>query len=194
MRPARLRALSTPNEHLGDEALLLATARGDQEAFAELYDDWAGLVFGVVRRVVRDPAQSEEVAQEVFAEIWRNAPRFDPRRGAARTWMMTMAHRRAVDRVRSEQAARDRVDRVGTRDHTPDYDQVSEQVEGNLEREQVRAALASLTELQREAVELAYYSGYTYREVAELLDTPLGTIKTRIRDGLIRLRDVMGVG
>jgi RNA polymerase sigma-70 factor, ECF subfamily len=127
-------------------------------------------------------------------EVWRTATRFDPSRGSARTWILTIAHRRAIDRVRSEQAARDRLQKVAQRDHQRDFDEVSERVEVRLEQEQVRAALGTLTDLQREAVELAYYQGYTYREVSELLDTPLGTIKTRMRDGLIRLRDALGVG
>jgi RNA polymerase sigma-70 factor (ECF subfamily) len=173
--------------------LLLQVARGDEAAFERLYDRMAGTVFGVVRRVVRDPAQSEEVAQEVLVEVWRTATRFDPGRGTALTWVLTMAHRRAVDRVRSAQAAADRDERVGELARTPAYDEVAEVVETRLEQEQVRRALGTLTDLQREAVTLAYYGGYTYREVAVLLDVPLGTVKTRLRDGLIRLRDTLGV-
>jgi RNA polymerase sigma-70 factor, ECF subfamily len=175
------------------EDLLHAIALGDQTAFAALYDRLAPLVYGVIRRVLRDPSQSEEVAQEVFVEIWKTATRFDQTRGSAQTWVLTMAHRRAVDRVRSEQASRNRNDRVGQRDQSPAFDEVAEQVATNLEQTEVREALDALTDLQREAVELAYYKGYTYREVAEILDAPLGTIKTRMRDGLIRLRDAMGV-
>ena len=143
--------------------------------------------------MIRDPAHSEEVTQEILVEVWRTATRFDPDRGSARTWILTMAHRRAIDRVRSEQSSRDRTERVGHRDRGLAFDEVAEAVEVSLEHEQVRQALGMLTDLQREAVELAYYQGYTYREVSELLDTPLGTIKTRMRDGLIRLRDGMGV-
>jgi RNA polymerase sigma-70 factor (ECF subfamily) len=150
-------------------------------------------VFGVIRRVLRDPAQSEEVAQEVLVEVWRTASRFDPDKGSASTWVLTMAHRRAIDRVRSAQAATDREERVALRDHVPAFDQVAEQVESRLEQEQVRRCLSNLTDLQRESVTLAYYGGYTYREVGELLEVPLGTVKTRLRDGLIRLRDCMGV-
>jgi RNA polymerase sigma-70 factor (ECF subfamily) len=176
-----------------DEELLSAVARGDQAAFSELYDRVAGQVYGVIRRVLRDPAQSEEVAQEVLVEVWRTANRFDPDRGSATTWIMVMAHRRAIDRVRSEQASRDRDERIGHRERLRPFDEVSEEVETRFEHQQVRAALDHLTDLQREAVELAYYGGHTYREVAELLDAPLGTVKTRLRDGLIRLRDAMGV-
>ena len=178
---------------VGDDELLLAVARGDQAAFAALYDSVGPLVHGVVRRVVRDPAQSEEVTQEVMVEVWRTAVRFDPDRGSARTWILTMAHRRAIDRVRSEQASRNRTQRVADQQHARDFDEVSERVELGFEHEQVRTALSTLTELQRQAVELAYYQGYTYREVADLLGTPLGTVKTRMRDGLIRLRDALGV-
>ena len=191
LRPWRGRAEPQQGDSL--EAVLAQVARGDEAAFERLYDRVAGMVFGVIRRVVRDPAQSEEVAQEVLVEVWRTATRFDPDRGAALTWLLTMAHRRAVDRVRSAQAATDRDERVGELERTPAYDEVAEIVEAKLEQEQVRRALSTLTDLQREAVTLAYYGGYTYREVAELLDLPLGTVKTRLRDGLIRLRDTLGV-
>jgi RNA polymerase sigma-70 factor, ECF subfamily len=175
------------------DTLLERVARGDRIAFAQLYDRVSGALYGLIRQVLRDPAQSEEVTQEVLLEIWRTAPRFDANRGSAKAWMMTMAHRRAVDRVRSEQASRDRDDKVGARETQRDFDVVAEAVETRLEQQQVRRALDQLTDLQREAVELAYYGGHTYREVAELLDTPLGTVKTRLRDGLIRLRDTLGV-
>lgn len=195
MEPDRRGLTSVPSDGdvVTDEDLLVAVAHGDQDAFARLYDRLGGLVYGVIKRVVRDPSQSEEVAQEVLVEVWRTATRFDPARGTAQTWVLTMAHRRAIDRVRSEQSSRDRTERIGRRDNRREYDEVAEEVETRFEHTQVREALTALTDLQREAVELAYYRGYTYREVAEMLDTPLGTIKTRMRDGLIRLRDAMGV-
>jgi RNA polymerase sigma-70 factor (ECF subfamily) len=143
--------------------------------------------------VLRDPAQAEEVTQEVFLEIWRTATRFDPTRGKAMTWVMTMAHARAVDRVRASQASTDRDVKVGQRNYDTAYDQVSEAVESRFEQVQVRRCLGGLTDLQRESVTLAYYGGYTYNQVAELLSVPLGTVKTRLRDGLIRMRDCMGV-
>jgi RNA polymerase sigma-70 factor (ECF subfamily) len=175
------------------EDLLAAVARGDRDAFEEVYTRISGPVYGLVRRVLRDPAQSEEVTQEVLLGAWRSATRFDEKQGSALAWVMTMAHRRAVDRVRSEQATSDRHDRLGRRDIEPAYDEVVEAVETRLEREAVRRCLDSLTDLQRESVGLAYYGGYSYREVAELLEVPLGTVKTRMRDGLIRLRDCLGV-
>lgn len=195
-RPSNIRALpgaQQPAHTWSEDELLIAVSRGDETSFSLLYDRMAALVHGVVRKVLRDPAQSEEVAQEVFVEVWRTATRFESERGSVKTWVLTMAHRRAIDRVRSEQASRDRTERVGHRDRVRPFDQVSEDVETRFEHQQVRTALDQLTDLQREAVELAFYGGYTYREVAELLDVPLGTIKTRMRDGLIRLRDAMGV-
>ena len=175
------------------EDLLVAVAKGDEAAFVGLYDIVAGPVFGVVKRIVRDPAQSEEVTQEVLVELWRTAARFSPAKGNALTWTLTIAHRRAVDRVRSAEAAARREDRFAATSEERDYDAVAETVTARLEREQVRRCLSALTELQRESVVLAYYGGRTYPEVAELLATPLATVKTRMRDGLIRLRDCLGV-
>nr|WP_240489939.1 ECF RNA polymerase sigma factor SigK [Actinomadura atramentaria] len=171
--------------------MLARVARGDDAAFALLYDAVSAPVYGLVLRVVRDPAQAEEVAQEVMVEVWRTAARHDAGRGGALTWIMTLAHRRAVDRVRSAQAAADRETRAH-RPAAPAFDEVGEEVEGRLERERVRRCLGGLTELQRESVTLAYYGGHTYREVAELLGAPLGTVKTRMRDGLVRMRDCLG--
>jgi RNA polymerase sigma-70 factor, ECF subfamily len=192
---AHLRRAARPGdaETADLEGLLERVSRGETAAFEELYERVAGSVFGIIRRVLRDPAQSEEVAQEVLVEIWRSASRFDPARGTATTWIHTMAHRRAIDRVRSAQASHDREQRVAVRDHQPAYDVVAEAVVTRLEQQQVRQCLESLTDLQRESVTLAYYGGYSYSEVAGLLDAPLGTVKTRMRDGLIRLRDCLGV-
>ncbi|WP_329457224.1 sigma-70 family RNA polymerase sigma factor [Streptomyces sp. NBC_01497] len=175
------------------EELLGLVARGDQEAFSRVYDMVCGPVLGLVRSVLRDPAQSEEVAQEVLLEVWRMAARYRHDKGSGMTWVLTLAHRRAVDRVRSAQAASDREQKAALLDRTPSFDEVTEQVEARLEREQVRRCLRTLTELQRQSVTLAYYQGLLYREVAELLSVPLGTVKTRLRDGLIRLRDCLGV-
>ena len=173
--------------------LLRKVARGDEKAFTALYEILAPRVFGLARRVLRDPAQAEEVAQEALVEVWRTAARFDPAKGSATSWVLTITHRRAVDRVRSAQAGADRERRVVAASGETPYDDVVEEVTANLEQQQVRRCLKGLTELQREAITLAYYDGFTYREVAEKLDTALPTIKTRMRDGLIRLRDCLGV-
>jgi RNA polymerase sigma-70 factor (ECF subfamily) len=175
------------------QALVESVARGDTDAFAELYDAVAAPVLGVARAVLRDMAQSEEVAQEVLVEVWRTAPRYRPDRGTALNWILTLAHRRAIDRVRSVEAAAALWSLAAQLEQVPAYDEVSEQVEHRLEREQVRRCLRTLTELQRQSVTLAYYRGLTYREVAAQLSLPLGTVKTRLRDGLIRLRDCLGV-
>ncbi|KUF18110.1 MULTISPECIES: sigma-70 family RNA polymerase sigma factor [Streptomyces] len=182
---------TTPGPDL--QELIARVARGDQKAFASVYDVVAGPVLGVVRRVLRDHAQSEEVTQEVLVEVWRTAPRYRKNRGTAMNWVLTLAHRRAVDRVRSVEAAAERDHKAALLAQTPEFDEVSEQVEARFEREQVRRCLRGLTETQRQSVTLAYYRGLTHRQVAELLALPLGTVKTRLRDGLIRLRDCMGV-
>ncbi|MFD9984021.1 sigma-70 family RNA polymerase sigma factor [Streptomyces massasporeus] len=182
-----------PMEQPDLEALVESVARGDTDAFGRLYDAVAASVLGVARAVLRDVAQSEEVAQEVLVEVWRTAPRYRPERGTALNWILTLAHRRAIDRVRSVEAAAAREHKAALLDQLPEYDEVSEQVENRLEREQVRRCLRTLTELQRQSVTLAYYRGLTYREVAAQLSLPLGTVKTRLRDGLIRLRDCLGV-
>jgi len=173
-------------------ALLNRVGRGDEDAFSAVYEQVAPTVFGLVQRVLRDPAQAEEVAQEVMLDVWRAASRFEPDRGSPQAWVATIAHRRAVDRVRSAQAATRRDDQAAAQ--APEgHDGVAEAVEAKLERERVRRCLGALTELQRESIVLAYYGGHTYREVAGLLGIALGTTKTRMRDGLIRLRDCLGV-
>lgn len=180
-------------EPVSREALLTRVANGDRNAFSALYDEVSPRVLGLIRRLVVDHSQSEEVAQEVFLEIWQTASRFDPSKGGAATWMLTMAHRRAVDRIRSSQSSRDRDTKIGIRDFAPEYDHVSESVEIKIEHERVSEAMSRLTDLQRQAVSLAYYGGYSHSEVAAMLKVPIGTVKTRLRDGMIRLRDELGV-
>jgi len=184
------RASSEEGEHDLNQLLRLV-AVGDQRAFELVYNRLAQPAYGVIRRVLRDPAQSEEVCQEVLLEVWRTASRFDPARGGAATWVLTIAHRRAIDRVRAVTAATQREQRTAS---VPEArDAVVEAVEASLDRERVQRCLGGLTEVQRESITLAYYGGYTYREVAALLGVTLAAIKTRIRDGLIRMRDCLGV-
>ena len=173
--------------------LLVSVARGDQRAFAELYDLLSSRVLGLILRVLVNRAQSEEVLQEVFLEIWQSAARFAPNKGQGRTWVLTIAHRRAVDRVRASQSSSDRDVRAGIRDVGVAHDSVAEQVELSIEGERVVVALKTLPEPQREAIVLSYYGGYSQSEISVLIGAPLGTVKTRMRDGLSRLRNEMGV-
>ena len=182
---------AAPVDHVAE--LLERVARGDETAFARVYDLLAPRVFGLILRVLVNRAQSEEVLQEVFLEVWQSASRFAPNRGQGRSWVLTIAHRKAVDRVRSSQASADRDVRAGFRDLEVPFDGVAEQVELSIEGNRVTAALSALPDAQREALTLAYYGGYSQSEIAALVGAPLGTIKTRMRDGLTRLRAEMGV-
>jgi RNA polymerase sigma-70 factor (ECF subfamily) len=174
--------------------LLRRSGRGDRDAFTDLYDATSSRVFGLAVRVVRDPAQAEEVAQEAFLEIWKTSGRFDSDRGSPLGWLLTIVHRKAVDRVRSAEASTRRDNSYHAQNQPVEHDSTAEAAHASLEARRVRTALKSLTGIQREALELAYFGGYTHTEVATMLDLPVGTAKTRIRDGLIRLRDTMGVG
>ncbi len=174
--------------------LLRRSGLGDEAAFARVYDATAARAYGLALRVVRDPSQAEEVAQEAFLEIWRTASRFDPDRGSAVSWILTLVHRKAVDRVRSAEASTRRDTAYHQANQAVEHDSTAEAAQASIEARRVRQALDSLTEVQRQALDLAYFRGYTHTEVAAMLDLPVGTAKTRIRDGLIRLRDTMGVG
>ncbi len=189
----RFRTPGPAQRDAGLDTLLGQVAQGDTAAFERLYDEVAGPVYGLAVRILRDSAQAEEIAQEVLIQVWRKAAHFDPSRGEAMTWIMTLAHHRAVDRVRSEQASTAREDQAGRREIPAAADGVAELVLDRLDRQRVRDCLGSLTGAQRESITLAYYDGYTYREVAARIGLPLGTVKSRIRDGLIRLRDCLGV-
>lgn len=173
--------------------LLGRSARGDTEAFARFYDATSARAYGLALRVVRDPAQAEEVAQEVYLDVWRQSGRYDADRGSAIGWLLTIVHRKAVDRVRSAEAATRRDTTYHRQNDPVAHDATAEAVEASLEAHRVRSAMQELTAIQRQALELAYFGGYTHTEVATMLDLPVGTAKTRIRDGLIRMRDAMGV-
>lgn len=182
-----------PGEPADDiDQLLIRIAAGDQSAFGRLYDLLSPRMFGLIVRILVDRSQSEEVLQEVFLEIWQSAAQFSPKKGQGRSWALTITHRRAVDRVRSAQASADRDVRVGYRDIGVAFDGVAEDVELRWEGRRVIQALKQLPETQREALTLAYYGGYSQREISALTGAPLGTVKTRMRDGLTRLRTTMG--
>lgn len=181
--------LVSPRGPADVDDLMRRVARGDSEAFEELYDELSPAVYGLARRVVRDPVKAEDVTQEVFIDVWRKSTRFDAGLGKAKTWVMTIAHRRAVDAVRRSESQK-RQDHHGAPDEVS-HDEPADAVITAEEHGAVRDCLETLTDLQLESVRLAYFNGYTYGEVAALLDRPLPTIKTRMRDGLIRLRDCL---
>lgn len=173
------------------EELLARVADGDREAFSHFYDRIIGTVFGLAKMIVRDPARAEEIAHDVMLEVWAKAGTFRPERGSARAWVATITRRRAIDVVRSEEASRARDSRA-VQPEAVAGDPVADHVADEEERERVRSGLRQLTDLQREAIELAFFAGLTYPQVAQRLDVPLGTVKTRMRDGLIRLATIMG--
>jgi RNA polymerase sigma-70 factor, ECF subfamily len=171
------------------EDLLMQVAKGDDAAFGRLYTAVATPIFQVIHRLLRNVAQSEEVTQEALLDLWRTASYYRPERGTALNWALTLARRRAVDRIRSVQARTNRDQRLATRFTEREFDQVVDVMIARWERDQIRRSLSLLTDVQRQSIMLAYYHGYTYAEVAEMLDIPLGTVKARMRDGLIRLRE-----
>jgi RNA polymerase sigma-70 factor (ECF subfamily) len=175
--------------HLSDEALVALAARSEQSALAELYDRYGRSAYGLALRVVRDEALAEDAVQEAFLALWRTAPRFVPERGRASAWILTLVHRRAVDLVRREE--RRRADALEL-DAEPGSGSVDEEAWLRLQRERVQHALRQLPDQQREALELAYYGGFTQSELAERLGQPLGTIKSRMFAGLSRLRELLG--
>ncbi len=185
---ARLRLVTTDLD-----TLLRQVASRDVDAFAAFYDQTRSRVFGLVTRVLRDPGYSEETTQDVYLQVWRSAQNYDPSAGSPMAWLMTLAHRRAVDRVRSEQAASTRESRYGSENVEPPSDHVADTVIRSDERRQVADCLGSLTDTQRECIQLAYYDGLTYAQVSERLSTNLATIKSRMRDGIRNLRRCLGV-
>jgi RNA polymerase sigma factor (sigma-70 family) len=174
--------------HLSDEALVALVARSDEVALAELYDRFGRVAYGLARRILRDDALAEDAVQEAFLAAWRSAPRFVPERAKASTWLLTLVHRRAVDLVRREE--RRRTEALDERGEAAEASS-DEAVWLRFERERVQTALARLPDQQREAIELAYYGGFTQTELAERLGQPLGTIKSRMFTGLSRLRELL---
>jgi RNA polymerase sigma-70 factor (ECF subfamily) len=182
--PMRRRALA----HLSDEALVALVARSDDSALAELYDRIGRVAYGLAYRILRDEALAEDAVQEAFLGLWRSAGSFVPERAKASTWVLTLVHRRAVDLVRREQRRRaESLDEAAE----PEVGSAEDDAWLRLERERVQAALAQLPDPQREAIELAYYGGYTQSELAERLGQPIGTIKSRMFTGLARLRELL---
>ncbi|MCH9733927.1 MAG: sigma-70 family RNA polymerase sigma factor [Actinomycetia bacterium] len=175
------------------DLLLRQVAQQDVDAFAAFYDQTRSRVYGMVTRVLRDPGYSEETTQDVYLQVWRSADSYDPSAGSPMAWLMTLAHRRAVDRVRSEQAASARESRYGAANVEPQSDHVADTVIHGDERRQVTECLESLTDTQRECIQLAYYEGLTYVQVSERLSANLATIKSRMRDGIRGLRRCLGV-
>ncbi|MEX2293065.1 MAG: sigma-70 family RNA polymerase sigma factor [Acidimicrobiales bacterium] len=170
-----------------DATLVVAIGRWRDDALAEAYRRHGGAVYGLARRVVRDEGIAEEVVQEVFLRLWTSPDRFDPERGSLRTWLLAQAHGRSIDRLRSDGARRQREERDAKRTATAGYDLEREAMDLSV-ADRVNEVMSSLPTAERQALELAYFEGYTYREVAVILDTPEGTIKSRIRAGLKRLR------
>ncbi|WP_083058149.1 sigma-70 family RNA polymerase sigma factor [Mycolicibacterium bacteremicum] len=174
------------------DALLRRVAQRDVDAFAAFYDQTRTRVYGLVLRVLRDPGYSEETTQDIYLQVWRNAGDYNPSAGSPLSWLMTLAHRRAVDRVRSEQAGADRESRYGAATIEPPVDQVSEQVIDNDDYRQITHCLGALTDKQRECIELAYYDGLTYVQVSDRLSANLATVKSRMRDAIRGLRNCLG--
>jgi RNA polymerase sigma-70 factor (ECF subfamily) len=175
------------------DALLRRVARRDNAAFAAFYDQTRTRVYGLVTRVLRDTGYSEETTQEIYLEVWRNASDFDSAKGSALAWLLTMAHRRAVDRVRAEQAGSQRESRYGAANVDPPRDVVADSAIAGDERRRVTECLEGLTDTQRQCIELAYYGGLTYAEVSQRLAANLSTVKSRMRDALRGLRNCMDV-
>jgi RNA polymerase sigma factor (sigma-70 family) len=176
--------------HLSDEALVALAARSEQSALAELYDRFGRPAYGLALRILRDESLAEDAVQEAFLALWRTAGRFVPERGKASTWILTLVHRRAVDIVRREE--RRRADALEQAPEPESHEAVDEEAWLRLQRERVQEALRKLPDQQREAIELAYYGGFTQSELAERLGQPLGTIKSRMFGGLARLRELLG--
>jgi RNA polymerase sigma-70 factor (ECF subfamily) len=193
IEPLEYRSMTAPRYGADLDSLLRQVARHDAEAFAGFYDHTKARVYGLITRVLRDSGYSEEATQEVYLEVWRTAAAFDPSKGSALSWLLTMAHRRAIDRVRAEQSAGQRESRYGAATVERPSDLVADSAIAADERRRVTACLDSLTDVQRQCIDLAYYGGLTYSEVSQRLSANLSTIKSRMRDALRGLRNCLGV-
>jgi RNA polymerase sigma-70 factor, ECF subfamily len=182
-------AMARPFAHLSDEAVVALVARSDSEALAELYDRFGRVAYGLALRMLRDEKLAEDAVQEGFLTAWRNADRYMPERAKASTWLLTLVHRRAVDLVRRED--RRRAEPLAERSEPAATESAEDDAWLRFERERVQAALRQLPDQQREALELAYYGGFTQSELAERLGQPVGTIKSRMFAGLARLRELL---
>ena len=180
-----------PSHRARFDGLLTLVGLGDRDAFTSLYDATAARVFGLTRTVLRNDSLAQEVTQDVFLEVWQQAGRFDSSKGSALSWVMTLAHSRAVDKVRHHQAVHLRDHRHAVISYQPDVDVVLQDVLDRRDRQQLRQAMGSITARQHEAISLTFFAGHTYRDASVLLGVPLSTLKTRIRDGLINLRTAL---
>lgn len=194
-RGAEPRAASTPNvapgryDGLDDRGLVARVTEGDAEALEAIYGRYGRACYGLARRILADDQFAEDVVQEVFLAVWRDASRFDPSRGGFSTWLLSMTHHKAVDSVRREENLRKRRTTSAVLEtREADVPRVDDQVWSLLRRERVRVALKQLPDVQREALTLAYFGGYTQREIAGLTSTPLGTVKTRMLAGMKRMK------
>lgn len=182
----------SPDEHARLNRLLVQTASADKHAFSALYDALAPTVYSVCLSVLRNPALAEEVAQDVFVEVWTSAAKFDPQRGNARSWVGRLAHGRAVDKLRSHVAAVQRDDRDSKLDHATFAEPIEDEALNNVEAHLLRQAVVEIGEPHSTAVALAFFDGLTHAELAESTGVPLGTAKTRVRDGVKKLKAILG--
>ncbi len=175
----------------GDEALLAAIGRGDEGAIAALYDRYGGLAYGLAYRILSERGAAEDVVQDAFLSVWRRAASFQPGRGSVRTWLLSIVHHRALDRLRGTSGRTRRDAPLDDLDRIVQVDDLWREVEVGVQRDVLRRGLSSLPEAQRRTIELAYFGGHTQQEIAAMMEVPVGTVKGRMRIGLHKLRDLL---